>query len=160
MLRGVATLVYKACMPQYNQNYLAPSTAKHPPKALTVINAEPVESIGGLFKRSRGVFPMAFMSADTPEQIYEVYGTDAAKWEKQDELKIVPTASLPAKVIRNISFPECRYVGNKVMGALDVKSRGVQVNYDQSAQRPCVTFIYHPGDARPTGPGRMEGSRV
>jgi hypothetical protein len=60
-------------------------------------------------------------------------------------------------VLRNISFPEGRHVGKKVMEKLpDVVARGVSVNFDQKTQLPIVTYVHDSAKDKPVIPATMK----
>jgi hypothetical protein len=137
-----------------DQSSITPSLAKNPPKQYTVIKAQPVEPIDDA-GQVKGPYTMVFMSADSLEDIYTVYGTTAEQWATQNTYKIVESSTLPKEVLRNITFAECRAIG-KMKQLPDVEASGCTVNYDQEMQRPLISYIHRTPATKPVIPAQLD----
>src|ERR1035438_9510912 len=92
-----------------HQSYAKPSLAVRPLKAFVVLGIDPVESITAA-RKPIGVFPFMCMDADSPEDIYAVYGTTKKEWEDRRHYVIVPADKAPQTAVRTMNHAELGFI--------------------------------------------------
>lgn len=117
------------------QNSTLPTELATDIKAYCILEQELVQSS---FDQEN--YPMVLMDADTPEDIYAVYGVSGSEWIKDGVWRIVSSKSLPAKVLRATNAVESRYILRNLAALDHINSEGLAIHFDATTQKPQVIF--------------------